>query len=220
MATMQSNPMVPRGAADNMGRGGMPAGERGLVSMSPKDAQAAMSRGEAVLLDVREPDEFAHERIAGATLLPLSKFDAAAALALAKPNQRLIVQCKSGKRATDACQRILPLESAGNVVLLTGGIEGWKAAGLPTVLGTGTSGISIMRQVQLVVGVLSLVGSVLAWFVHPAFVGIPAFLGAGLTFAGATGTCALATILGMMPWNKGFGASSGVRSASGACCKL
>jgi hypothetical protein len=62
-----------------------------------------------------------------------------------------------------------------------------------------------MRQVQMTIGVLALTGSALAWFVHPAFVGIPAFLGAGLIFAGASGTCALATVMSAMPWNKSRG---------------
>jgi hypothetical protein len=46
------------------------------------------------------------------------------------------------------------------------------------------------------------VGAALAWFVHPTFIAIPAFFGAGLTFAGVSGTCALASIIGKMPWNK------------------
>jgi uncharacterized membrane protein len=96
------------------------------------------------------------------------------------------------------------------VVSMTGGLEAWKKETLPTELNTSVSGISIMRQVQLVVGTAVLVGSALAWFVHPALVAIPAFFGAGLAFAGASGTCALATVLGMMPWNK--------RAATSASC--
>jgi len=210
---------TPSSARDN-GPDGTAASHPNTAT--PPQVRAWLDRGEAVLLDVREPDEFARERIAGATLFPLSKFDAAAALAAARPNQRLVVQCKSGKRAADACQRIGHLATTPNVVLLAGGIEAWKAAGLPVVTGAGVSRLSIMRQVQLVVGVTALVGSVLAWLVHPAFVVIPAFLGAGLTFAGATGTCALATILGLMPWNKAAAsltASPARDYADATCCK-
>jgi hypothetical protein len=42
----------------------------------------------------------------------------------------------------------------------------------------------------------------LAAFVSPWFLILPAFLGAGLTFAGLTGTCGMASALGMMPWNR------------------
>jgi CHASE2 domain-containing sensor protein len=72
-----------------------------------------------------------------------------------------------------------------------------------------------MRQVQLVIGLCVLAGSALAWFVDPRLVAIPAFFGAGLTFAGASGTCALATMIGWMPWNKA--AKSGASCTTGSC---
>ncbi len=183
---------------------------------SPAQVRQWLRSGEAVLIDVREPDEFAREYIAGATLLPLSRFDPAQALLKAKPGQRIVMQCKSGRRSADACRLATPLAAAGHTVFtLAGGIEAWKKENLPVELNTSVSGVSVMRQVQLVIGVGVLAGSALAWFVHPAFVGIPAFFGAGLTFAGATGTCALATVIGMMPWNK---AASGAGSCSAGRC--
>lgn len=100
--------------------------------------------------------------------------------------------------------------------MLGGGIEAWKKAGLPTVVNTGVSRISVMRQVQLVIGVSVLVGSALAWFVDPRFVAIPAFFGAGLTFAGATGTCALASLIARLPWNRV--ATAALSSDSASCC--
>jgi hypothetical protein len=42
----------------------------------------------------------------------------------------------------------------------------------------------------------------LGWLIHPVFLGLAAFLGAGLTFAGATGTCGLATVMSKLPWNR------------------
>jgi rhodanese-related sulfurtransferase len=172
--------------------------------------------GEAVLIDVREPDEFAREHIAGATLLPLSRFDPAQALSKAKPGQRIVMQCKSGRRSADACRLAAPLAASGlPVFTLAGGIEAWKKDNLPVELNTKVSGISVMRQVQLVIGLCVLAGSALAWFVDPRFVGIPAFFGAGLTFAGASGTCALATVIGWMPWNKA--AKSGASCTTGSC---
>jgi rhodanese-related sulfurtransferase len=172
--------------------------------------------GEAVLIDVREPDEFAREHIAGATLLPLSRFDPAQAISKAKPGQRIVMQCKSGRRSADACRLAAPLAASSlPVFTLAGGIEAWKKDNLPVELNTKISGISVMRQVQLVIGLCVLAGSSLAWFVDPRFVGIPAFFGAGLTFAGASGTCALATVIGWMPWNKA--AKSGASCTTGSC---
>jgi hypothetical protein len=47
-----------------------------------------------------------------------------------------------------------------------------------------------------------LTGVVLGLFVSPGFFGLSAFVGAGLTFAGATGWCGMAKLLAVMPWNR------------------
>lgn len=189
------------------------------------EVRAWVERGEAVIVDVREPDEHARERIPGARLVPLSRFDAAEAAAGARPGQRVVMQCRSGRRSLEAAQRAAGLSSRGlEVVSLAGGIEAWKKAGLPTEVDRAVSRVSVMRQVQMVVGAGVLGGSALAWLVHPALVAIPAFLGAGLLFAGATGTCALAAVLSKMPWNRSgatsaAGCSTGPSaSRGGGCC--
>ncbi len=186
-----------------------------LAEVAPAQAQQWLSKGEAVLIDVRETDEHAREHIHGAQLLPLSRFGAAQAAALAKPGQRIVLHCKGGKRSADACRLAASLAGPDRPIYsLTGGIEGWKSAGLPVEVNTSVSGISVMRQVQLVIGLGVLTGSALTWLVHPGFIVVPAFFGAGLTFAGASGTCALATVMGKMPWNK---AARGVSCATGGC---
>jgi rhodanese-related sulfurtransferase len=97
--------------------------------LTPHQVNAALDAHEILLIDVREPAEFAVERIYGALNLPLSTFDPAA---LPKADDRTIVfQCGSGKRsasAVDQCRK------AGHAVdsHLAGGIAAWKAAGLPT----------------------------------------------------------------------------------------
>jgi len=183
---------------------------------APRDVRKWLNDGESVLIDVREPDEHAREHIVGSKLLPLSRFDPQMATALAKPGQKIVLHCRSGRRAADACRMALSLTEGGTTVFnMTGGIEAWKKDGLPVEVNTRVSGISVMRQVQLVIGIGVLAGSALAWFVDPRFVAIPAFFGAGLTFAGATGTCALATALGWMPWNRVK--SGGPSCAAGSC---
>ena len=193
-----------------------PSASASFQEATPAQVRQWLRSGEAVLIDVREPDEFAREHIAGATLLPLSRFDPAQALSKAKPGQRIVMQCKSGRRSADACRLAAPLAASGQPVFtLAGGIEAWKKGNLPVKLNTKVSGISVMRQVQLVIGLCVLAGSALAWFVDPRLVAIPAFFGAGLTFAGASGTCALATMIGWMPWNKT--AKSGASCTTGSC---
>lgn len=167
---------------------------------SPADVAAMLKSSQAVLIDVREPDEHARERIPGARLIPLSAFDPAEAVAAARPGQTIVFHCKSGRRSADALARAAACNAP--CTSMAGGIEAWKTANLPVEVNTRVNRISIMRQVQLVVGVGVLTGSLLAWFVHPGFIALAAFFGAGLTFAGATGTCALAAVLGKMPWNR------------------
>jgi rhodanese-related sulfurtransferase len=183
---------------------------------SPRDVHAWLRAGECVLIDVREPDEHARERIPGSRLLPLSRFDPRQAAAWARPGQKIVLHCRSGRRSSDACRLASLLAERGLVIHnLTGGIEAWKKDALPVEVNTKVPGLSVMRQVQLVIGLGVLAGSALAWFVDPRFIGIPAFFGAGLTFAGATGTCALASLLARMPWNRAT--PGGPSCASGSC---
>ena len=174
-----------------------------VINVHPREVRKWLESGDAILVDVREADEHARERIQGAQLAALSTFNPSQVRAMAKPGQRMVMHCKSGRRATDAARMMAEFASTGLAISsMTGGIEGWKTEQFPIVLNTAVSKISVMRQVQIVIGLGVLVGAALAWFVHPTFIAIPAFFGAGLTFAGVSGTCALASIIGKMPWNK------------------
>ncbi len=177
-----------------------PASPAARAEIDPSAAAQWVREGRARLVDVREPDEHAGERIEGASLHPLSRLDPGAVSA--DDQQVVVLHCKSGRRSAEARAR---LEAAGfkNVYSLRGGIEAWRGAGLPTVVNRRVP-ISIMRQVQIVAGGTVLVGSILAWFVSPWFVLLTGFFGAGLFFAGVSGTCAMATMLGFMPWNRAF----------------
>lgn len=190
-----------------------------IAEATPAQVHEWLAGGACILVDVREPDEHARERIAGAQSLPLSRFDVNRAGALARPGQRIVMHCKSGRRSADAVRQSAVLAATGVEVLsMTGGIEAWRGAGLPTEVNTGVARMSIMRQVQLTIGVCVLAGSALAWFVDPAFIAIPAFFGAGLVFAGITGTCGLAALVAMLPWNRG-GRAAAPGSAGGTACE-
>ena len=98
--------------------------------LTADQVKTALDAQEILLIDVREPAEFAAERISGAVNVPLSSFDPKALPSA--DGKTLVLQCGSGKRsatAVDHCQK------AGLVIdtHLTGGIAAWKAAGLPTV---------------------------------------------------------------------------------------
>ena len=63
---------------------------------------------------------------------------------------------------------------------------------------------------QIVAGTLVLIGALLGWLVSPYFFGVSAFVGAGLTFAGISGFCGMARLLGYLPWNRPVAASKKV----------
>jgi rhodanese-related sulfurtransferase len=171
------------------------------TEIDPREAQAALASGVCVLVDVREADEHARERIAGSVLLPLSALSPQQIVALGA--NRVAIHCKSGRRGADAVARCAGLADVGiSVANVRGGIEAWKAAGLPTLVDAGRPRLSVMQQTQIVIGACVLAGTALGFLVHPGFLAIPAFMGAGLVFAGSTGFCGMAVAIGKLPWNR------------------
>lgn len=169
-----------------------------VKTIGAEAAKTLLDQGEAVLIDIRESDEFAREHIPGAHHLPLSGFDAADF-----PGERgktAVFHCASGARTAEAAPRILASGFA-TVCRLDGGLAGWKAAGLETVVNRRMP-ISMQRQVQITAGLMVLLGVVLGFAVSPWLFLLSGFVGAGLTFAGLSGTCAMARLLGLMPWNR------------------
>ena len=173
------------------------------ATISPTEVYRRVSGGEAAdLLDVRTPAEFSAQHAAGARSLPLDRLDAAAFLRERESadGRTIYLLCQSGKRATMAAEK---LATAGccNAVVVEGGTAAWAAAKLPCE-STGRGVMSLERQVRIAAGGLVLVGVLLGWFVHPYFVWLSAFVGAGLMFAGITDTCAMGMMIAKMPWNQ------------------
>jgi glyoxylase-like metal-dependent hydrolase (beta-lactamase superfamily II) len=163
--------------------------------VSPAEAAALRSSG-AVFVDVRSPLEFESEKIEGSLNIPLA--DLEARLGEISESADILVVCRTGVRSLGAAQTLGRAGRKARVV--EGGIARWRQAGL--ALQEGKKRLPIDRQVQLIVGISVLTSAILGFFVSPYFLGIAAFFGAGLTFAGASGTCGLALVLGKMPWNK------------------
>jgi rhodanese-related sulfurtransferase len=171
------------------------------MKVQAKQVQQDLQSGKRVaLIDVRTPVEHDEMHIPGSVLMPLDQLDPAAVKAAAAGTEGCVLICRSGKRAEQAFQK---LKAAGfnDLTIIEGGVNEWEAAGLPLVRSTGKH-LPLMRQVQLVIGLVTLAGSILALTVDKNFALIPAFFGAGLTFAGSTGWCGLAILLSKMPWNK------------------
>jgi rhodanese-related sulfurtransferase len=168
-----------------------------LKTITP-DKAAALIRQGATLVDIRETDEHMRERIPGARHHPLSKLDERSPVHAG--DRAVIFHCRSGMRTQSNAAR-LGAAAPCEAYILEGGLEAWKKAGLP-VTGDRSQPIEIIRQVQIAAGSLVLLGVVLGTVITPWFYALSAFVGAGLVFAGVTGTCAMATLLGFMPWNK------------------
>lgn len=175
--------------------------------VSPAEAARLLAEDRAVLVDIREPDEHARERIPGARLLPLSRLEAAPAIAAR--GRLAILHCRGGSR-TGAHATRLAAAVGGPVAILDGGLEAWKAAGLPVELDRRRP-IEVMRQVQIAAGSLVLLGTVLGALASPWFLLLAAFVGGGLVFAGVTGWCGMARLLALAPWNR---ADAGAAPAS------
>lgn len=173
-----------------------------IQTIAPSALAQRIQEGRAIdLIDVRTPVEYARIHVEGARLVPLDTLDpqALAAERPAKNGDPLYVICRSGSRAAKACER---LRAAGvhNIVSVEGGTLAWEQAGLPVVRGRKL--ISLERQVRIAAGLLVVLGVALGWLVHPGFLVLSAFVGAGLAFAGLTDTCGMGLLLARMPWNR------------------
>jgi rhodanese-related sulfurtransferase len=159
-----------------------------------------------VIIDVREEDEFLAEHVENSINIPLSSF---AGMAPGVLNQlgksQIVIMCRSGVRAGQALNMIqgLGFNDLHQYQVYEGGILGWKKQGQPVVARKVKAPLPLMRQVQLVIGAMLLAFGIAAAVIDPVYAWGAVFIGCGLLVAGATGFCALANVLAMLPWNKG-----------------
>jgi rhodanese-related sulfurtransferase len=162
--------------------------------IAPEEIGQAGSK--AILIDVREPGEFAGKWFAGSVNIPLSRLDAGAArLEKSKP---VIVLCGRGRKAQDAARRLQAL-GFSDIRVVEGGL---RACDQGQIMRGEGGAWDMERQVRMAAGCLVLLGSALGWLVHPAFWLLSAGVGAGLVFSAATDTCGMAAVLAWLPWNR------------------
>ena len=174
-------------------------------TITPKEFEDQRRLGRHVdLIDVRTPVEYREVHAEAARSVPLDRLDPRAVMEARNgtKEETLYMICRSGNRGRQACEAF---HAAGfaNVVNVDGGTLAWEQAGLPVV--RGKKAVSLERQVRIAAGSLVVLGTALGAFVHPAFLGLAAFVGAGLVFAGVTDTCGMGMILARMPWNRSGG---------------
>lgn len=168
-----------------------------MKNIDPQEANRWREESGAVIVDVREPDEYARGHIPEAINIPLSSIGNGALTHFSE--KKVVMQCNTGARSSRACQRAKNIVDADNIYNLEGGIEAWKQAGLEVE--SDKAGLSINRQVRVTAGALVVVGIVLAYVASPWFVLISLVVGLGLMNAGITGWCGMAKVLTKMPWN-------------------
>ena len=168
--------------------------------------------GAASVIDVRTGAEFAAEHIPGSRLIPVDQVEARVDEVRAVPAPRLLL-CRSGGRASLA-KKALEKHHVAGLSVIEGGLGAFVSAGGVTV--KGQSVISLERQVRIAAGSLVLLGVLAGALVHPAFLALSGFVGAGLIFAGVTDWCGMGLLLAKMPWNRVDAADS--QPAAGGTC--
>lgn len=103
-----------------------------LAAVSPKQAEEMFVANKAIILDVREPDEWQAQHIAGAIHIPLAQVENRLSELAEYKTSGVIVQCRSGKRSAKAAAMLMSA-GFGQVYNLTGGINAWTSDGFKTV---------------------------------------------------------------------------------------
>jgi rhodanese-related sulfurtransferase len=150
------------------------------------------------LLDVRTPGEFDSQHIDGAYNVPLDTLGEHG-VEIRRVTDPVVLVCRSGQRARKA-EEALRATGMSNLHVLDGGMAAWIAAGRP--VREGKRRMSLERQVRIAAGALAATGGVLGVFVNPLFAVLPAIVGSGLVFSGVTDTCAMGTLLALLPHNR------------------
>ena len=175
-------------------------------------AEQHRQQNAVTLIDVRTPAEFREVHIEFARNVPLDQlspkqFMESRPEAAAQP---LFVVCQRGGRGRQACEKF---RAAGfdNVINVEGGTDAWVGAGFPVRRGQST--MSLERQVRIAAGMMVLLGAGLGYFLDSRWIGLSAFVGAGLIFAGITDSCAMGMLIAKMPWNQ-------VRNSGAGACQV
>ena len=150
------------------------------------------------ILDVRTPAEFESAHIPGAYNVPLDRLGSHAAELARHVSGPVVLVCRSGARASLASDK-LTATGMTNLHILDGGMQAWDDGHRP--VRRGRQRWDLERQVRLVAGSLVLAGIVGSLRV-PRLKYVSGFVGAGLTFAALTNTCAMGMALSRLPYNR------------------
>ena len=105
--------------------------KRHVTEISPQDAAAKLDSGDAIVVDVREKDEWGEGHIPGATHISRGTIELDVEEKVSDPNTMIICHCGGGGRSALAAETLQKM-GYKNVRSMAGGLRAWKAAGLPT----------------------------------------------------------------------------------------
>jgi rhodanese-related sulfurtransferase len=152
------------------------------------------------VVDVRTPAEFETAHISGSYNVPLDVLDKhGAEVAQHLGEDHLVLVCRSGQRSAQAA-KLLAQQGITRGRVLEKGILDWEGQGFE--VDRGARRWDLERQVRLVAGSVVL-SSVLGSVALPRLKWLAAGIGAGLTYAAISNTCAMATALSKLPYNRG-----------------
>lgn len=170
-----------------------------IQEIDPVTIKKWSDTGQVLLIDVREHLEYNEEHISKAQLHPYSKFDPAA---LPEPiDKKIVFYCLSGKRSAHAGIKWAEHNGVKEAYSLGGGLDGWKSAGLPTVVNLEAER-KVERQAYILSGSLVIGGCALAILFSEWFLVIPVLTAALLLFSGFAGHCYISYLLSKLPYNR------------------
>lgn len=168
------------------------------VNCAELHEQMAAERGPR-LVDVRTPGEFETAHIPGAYNVPLDLLREHRDEIARHLDDGVVLVCRSGQRAATAGATLHDV-GLTNIRILAGGMTAWQDKGFD--VRRGVPRWDLERQVRLVAGTV-VAASVFGSVARPQLKWVAAAIGAGLTTAALTDTCAMGMLLARLPYNRG-----------------
>lgn len=172
----------------------------GIATLSATELKDRIAKDDELsIIDVRSAAEFESAHIRGSYNVPLPLLSEHTRDLADRLQGHVVLVCQSGVRAEDARKRLAAV-GLGTAAILTGGISAYEAAGGEVV--RGVQRWAMDRQVRMTAGSLVLLGWVGSRLVTPRLAYLSAAVGAGLAYSALSNSCAMASVLSKMPWNR------------------
>lgn len=164
-----------------------------VKTMSVTELKQRLLDNSILLVDVREPHEFAAGAIDGAVNLPLSSFSNSLATVTNEANKEIVIYCHSGQRSQQAAKILLAANSELTVYNLIGGIVSWQREEKSTasLAPVGKPLTKVENQQQVIIGSVILIAAMLSFILPTVSLVMTMFIGLGLIRNGVTGVCYL-----------------------------